>query len=401
MSASEVDDQSEADIARDGRDRDDESEADTDSQARDEEPWRGSVGATRSRDMLANSLKTSQISPGLGATEAAGKSKGIGQPRESHRPPAESLRRRTVLPWSRKPSENWEIVDLTTPSLVESPSELSPPRLARNSRLPGPHTAQTLGSPSSSKISSSRLPNIRTAASADWASSRRPGQDEDELASEDHASSTSEPSSVQRRRMALVDGLDQPFFSVGPNDRKSVNLSMDSSDWSGVQGLAISGSGAEGWNAEKGAVRSDEEGGNEDRREESSRYVRQLSKVSEEIMSEGSRDEGDEADFISVSEYTEDGEGEVDHQGHDHSFGLETDGEGAAITFHNLYTQTGQNDDAKAKGTGVKMLSPGDFDVLEKTWKRDQHQLHTYWGIVDRCICLVSEFRQGCVTASR
>lgn len=312
-SGSDATEHTETDTARYARDSEEGSEAELDSQVQ-EEPWRGSVGATRSREMLVNNLRASRAPLGLRSPGTTGK------PRETKQPPAESLRRRSVLPWAREPSENWEIVDLNTPSLVDSPSELSPetPKTHSSKRT----SSQNPRKSSSSRTASSRPNTLRTTAQA-----------EDALEPEDHVSSTSEPSIIQRRRIALVNGLDQPFFSVGPHDRKTVNLSMDSSDWSGVEGLAISGSGAEGWDAEPGIVCSEEEG-HEEGREERARYTRQLSKVSEENMSEGSRDEGDDADFVSVSEYTEDAEDEDYHPRNDRSFELEMDGDdGQGVDF--------------------------------------------------------------------
>lgn len=307
-----------------------ESEAESDGQAWDEKPWGGSVGATRPRAMLVNDLRASGVGLSFEASEASEKSR-----RTSETPAAESLRQRAAFPRSRKTSENWEVVDITTPSLQESTSEgslLQPEAQAPESHQRASRPAQIARIPSSPRSPFARLSNPWATSIPDPPASRRTSQPEGDLPSSANVSMTSEPSVVQRRRMALINELDQPFFSVGYNDRRPANLSMDSSDWDGVEGMAISGSGA--WGVEQGIVRADDleeqDGDEHGWEEEGGHCVRQLSKVSEERMSEESGDEDDQVDVLSASEYSE--EDEEEHQAHDRSFDLETDDEGIEYT---------------------------------------------------------------------
>lgn len=50
-----------------------------------------------------------------------------------------------------------------------------------------------------------------------------------------------------------------------------------------------------------------------------------------------------------------------------------------------------QGGDTQVEGAGDRMLDPDDVDALRKSLAKDKDQRKTYRGIIDRCICLVSQ----------
>lgn len=64
-----------------------------------------------------------------------------------------------------------------------------------------------------------------------------------------------------------------------------------------------------------------------------------------------------------------------------------------ALVWHNYLRQHDQRGGAQvADGAGDRILDSNDVDVLKKLLARAPNQRSTYRGIIDRCICLVSQF---------
>lgn len=64
-----------------------------------------------------------------------------------------------------------------------------------------------------------------------------------------------------------------------------------------------------------------------------------------------------------------------------------------ALVWNNYLKQHDQRGGAQvADGVGDRILDSNDVDVLKKLLARAPNQRSTYRGIIDRCICLVSQF---------
>lgn len=51
-----------------------------------------------------------------------------------------------------------------------------------------------------------------------------------------------------------------------------------------------------------------------------------------------------------------------------------------------------QGSDTQVEGAGDRMLDPDDVEALRKSLAKNKYQRKTYRGIIDRCVCMVSQF---------